>query len=203
MKFLNLSKKAFTLVELLLVVGIAAVLSVGLYAVYERYKIFNKANLVQADVIAVSTAIDQLLDSGYTYGPSPYGSMALDLYNTKLLPSNYDVITEYYVYSKNSGTYIDIGGYNTTYNYGGLGFQDLDTGVCRALVNRLYANFNQIIPYSAVGGMLPGSYNETPAVKPVVTRIEQACEDYNDNGKISLMFLKKRGANGGYLIPYS
>lgn len=148
------NKKGFSLVELLLVLGVLAVLLVAAFVVYPRVRDANRANSEVSNLTAIKASINNL----YASKGGNYTGLKTGVANqARVFPS-----------SMNSGSYTDTAKINSSWGgevtvtapttgalttdgadipagrYFTVSYKDVPEGVCLGLVSGAAGNFSQI-----------------------------------------------------------
>lgn len=86
----KIKNKAFTLIELLLVTGVALVIGVAAFVAYSQYRIQNNAVQAASEMLNIMTEINKARDTGFFRSASiPAGGVLSYLIASDSLPSQY------------------------------------------------------------------------------------------------------------------
>lgn len=198
-------KLAFTIVELLFVVGIVVLLATAAFVIYPKYMAQRAVTQAQQELSLINAASKDFISDGavstYAY---VYGDVVNSLLNNKSMPEYFRAPpgSPWGLYLKSLDAYVDMGPLSNSYPFMITTVIDIPNEACRPLVTRFYSQYDQIFPYSDNGGV-GGCYASTVPRKPPLESILSACDTYGgSSGKVWIGFLNQVKGRGGCAIPY-
>ncbi len=174
------NKLGFTLVELLLVVGVISILSTGAYVVYKKWQINNRAQTAADKTRLVFAQMAQLREAGFyrraiTDNADPQYKAARNLVNAKLIPASLISplsTVQVPVFQNEFGTFTVQGDEGSTT----ILYDSIPRELCAAYIVKVYDSTDAFMIPSKTGSI--GSYTADTYVKPGRADIINSCTDF-------------------------
>lgn len=180
---------------------------------WPKYKLEYQINETNKNISVLQQSISYLLGSNNPVLKDPQntepGNLKTTLmkYSGKNLtplvpPADAPASVKNHFYNKTTDSPIIVEGVSTNYSMSVITLENIPGKMCEPLVEKLYNQFDQVIPYSSSGG-IGTCYNWVKDHKPAKVNVVEACKLYQDeNQKIWMSFVMKNGSQGGCNLPY-
>lgn len=104
------------------------------------------------------------------------------------------------IYISSIDSVVSLSGMSEDYPMSIITIEDMPYELCQPIVRKVYAEFEQVIPYSQKGG-IGTCYSWVKSKKPPLETVLNSCSRYENQQKIWLGLLIQNNGNGACNIP--